>query len=59
MKILFRAYFHQNHFQKKVDRKFIKVSIRIRIRSKIVRIQTLAERHNFQVAPAPQKNYLG
>jgi hypothetical protein len=32
MKILFRAYFHQTNFQKKVGRKFIRVRIRIRIR---------------------------
>jgi hypothetical protein len=30
MKILFRAYFHQKNFQKKVGRKFIRVKIRIR-----------------------------
>jgi hypothetical protein len=28
MKILFRAYFHQKNFQKKVGRKFIRVRIR-------------------------------
>jgi hypothetical protein len=38
MKILFRAYFHQKNFLKKVGRKFIRVRIRNRIRSKIVRI---------------------
>jgi hypothetical protein len=37
MKILFWAYFYQKNFQKKVGRKFTRV--RIRIRSKIVRIR--------------------
>jgi hypothetical protein len=39
MKILFRAYFHQKKFQKKVGRKSIRVGIRIRIRNRI-RIRT-------------------
>jgi hypothetical protein len=33
MKILFRAYFNQKNFQKKVGRKFIRVRIRNRIRT--------------------------
>jgi hypothetical protein len=35
MKLLFRAYFHQKNFQKKVGRKFIRVRIRIRTFSKV------------------------
>jgi hypothetical protein len=35
MKILYRAYFHQKNFHKKVGQKFIRVRIRIRTFSKV------------------------
>jgi hypothetical protein len=35
MKILFRAYFHQKNFLKKVGGKFVRVRIRIRTFSKV------------------------
>jgi hypothetical protein len=52
MKILFRAYFHQTNFQKKVGQKFI----RVRIRSKIVRIRNTAG--SYCSTPIPDYSYI-